>query len=137
MREVKKVDNGIKNNSPAGQLCGGHFSFNLFLMKKILLLGMVLFVTSCAGMKVLKEPPPAEKAKSGLTLNSGAIGAIQVQKVGFWCEAKQSLMTFGAFGSTEEKGKASAQEKCRAMFKDSPCESVSCKPSSEEPTLRK
>jgi len=97
-------------------------------MKVIAPLWIVLFVTSCSGIKVLKEPPPQHESKQGITLNGPAIGPVTVEKVGFWCEVKHGLLTFGAFGETEQKATDNAREKCHGMFKDSPCELTSCKP---------
>jgi hypothetical protein len=99
-------------------------------MNKICAFLAIALLPSCAGMKVLKEPPPQEKSQQGVTLGGNPIsGGLTVQKVGFWCEAKKGLLSIGAFGPTEAESKANAQKKCRDMFKDSPCEIASCKPS--------
>ncbi len=89
-------------------------------------------LASCSGMKVLKNPPPQEKPKSGLTMGKPVMGGLTVQKVGFWCDAKGGLLTFGAFGPTEAEARANAQSQCHKALADSPCEIASCKPESQK-----
>lgn len=102
-------------------------------MKNISLLFLSVAVSSCAGMKVEKNPPPQPQSKPGITWGGSPVsGGITVQKVGFWCDAKHGVLTFGAFGETEEKARANAQSACRGTFKDSTCEIASCKPVQEK-----
>ena len=103
-------------------------------MKRPLGLALLLAASSCSGVTVTKNPPPPEqKSKPGVTWGKNPVGPVQVQKVGYWCDARNGMMTFGAFGATEAEATASAQKSCHGMFKDAAC-AATCKPASDTPS---
>jgi len=101
-------------------------------MKNLSLFFLSVVVSSCAGMKVEKNSQPQQTSKPGITWGGSPVsGGLTVQKVGFWCEAKHGVLSFSAFGETEEKARANAQGNCRGTFKDGKCDIASCKPAQD------
>lgn len=102
-------------------------------MKKLIVLLLALAASSCAGMKVMKEPPKEEpKPTGGITWGGSPVnGKFEVKKVGFWCDARHGVLTFGAFGGTEAEARVNATNTCLKMHKGGPCEVASCKAESE------
>jgi len=91
---------------------------------------VLLSVVSCSGMKVQTKEQADQaataKSKPGVTWGGNAVGAFTVDK-GFWCDVRGGILTFGASGPTEAQATENAKAKCHGMFKDSPCDLVSCK----------
>lgn len=102
-------------------------------MKTFALLSLFLGLSTCSSLKVQKgTPQPTTQSKPGISFGGPVVGGgIKVEKVGFWCDVKGTILTFGAFGPTQAEATVNAQTQCHKIYKDHPCPVVSCKSQNE------